>query len=350
MGIARGRFVVDTHVHAQRHAAKFKSRGVKPDYSQLASEMYLMDTYDNSPRLLYDMERYSVDMCVLQLWYGMDNDLNAQIVKENPGKFIATCNAVQTMKRALRGEIKWTAETAAKEIDELLSTGCYQGGIGEGIPYNPTRDEHITWKERLAEIRQIMNVARKHKVPVGYHTGHVIGYGAAGGSVQNRNISAPDWTDPLLAHDVCQEYPDVPIIMQHGGIACWWSEMYLDRTLQVVASYDNAYLETGTYWPELYDKALLDPNIGADKLLWGTDWGASLVVYAQPGRYPSSYLYQIRHHGPPSHQPDYFGWSLRQVDKLDISQDDLNLILGGNAVQLYKLEVPHTRMFRERSV
>jgi len=42
---------------------------------------------------------------------------------------------------------------------------------------------------------------------------------------------------------------------------------------------------------------------------------------------------------------------LRQVDKmankLDLSQDDLNLILGGNAARLFNIELSHTRLFRE---
>jgi hypothetical protein len=43
---------------------------------------------------------------------------------------------------------------------------------------------------------------------------------------------------------------------------------------------------------------------------------------------------------------DVWGWSLRQLNNLDIVQDDLNLILGGNAARLYKLTVPHNRLFR----
>jgi hypothetical protein len=39
-------------------------------------------------------------------------------------------------------------------------------------------------------------------------------------------------------------------------------------------------------------------------------------------------------------------WSLRQLDRLDISQDDLNLIFGGNAIRLYKLKFPLTRLFK----
>ena len=35
------------------------------------------------------------------------------------------------------------------------------------------------------------------------------------------------------------------------------------------------------------------------------------------------------------------------IEKLEITQDDLNLILGGNAVRLFNLKVPHTRLFKE---
>jgi hypothetical protein len=40
------------------------------------------------------------------------------------------------------------------------------------------------------------------------------------------------------------------------------------------------------------------------------------------------------------------GWSLKQVSRLDISQDDMNLILAGNALRVYKIDFPITRMFK----
>ena len=60
------------------------------------------------------------------------------------------------------------------------------------------------------------------------------------------------------------------------------------------------------WWRELYEKALADPNVGADKLLWGTDWGASLEFAYQPGRTPPSYPVQIRRNGLPTHQIDFW--------------------------------------------
>ncbi len=50
-------------------------------------------------------------------------------------------------------------------------------------------------------------------------------------------------------------------------------------------------------------------------------------------------------------KPDFveLSQSLRGLGKLDIPQDDLNLILGGNAVKLFKLEdkMPHPRMCKQ---
>lgn len=352
MGVARGRFTIDTHVHAQRHAAKFKDRGIKPDYSTLGAEMMrskAIEVYENTPRLLYDMERYGVDMCIIMPAFAMTDQLNAQIVEKYPDKFIAMCGATDYMMKARRGEIKWSVTELCSELDRLLSTGLFRGGVGEGIPIDPQPDTPYVWEKRFEEICQIMEIVRKHNVPIGYHTGMPTGYAGAVSIMGALGRANTDWGNPLLAHDIAAAYPDVPIIMQHGGMQGGRSEMYIDATLEVAASHPNVYVEAGMYWADLYNKPLTDPNIGPEKLVWGTDWGASIPVQWSPGLYPTTYFDQNRHEGLPSHQVDYFGWSLRQVDKLDIPQDDLNLILGGNAVRIFKLEdkIPHKRLFKE---
>lgn len=343
-----GRFVVDTHVHSQRTAAgpdlrkSLKGAPTKPKYSELGNILRQLTPYDNSARLLYDMETYCVDMCIIRpaMTFGMTNELNVQLVEKHPDKFAALCTPRETFEKALRGEIEWTIEEACDELDRLLSTGKFVG-IGEGMPIDPLIltgvKKQISKEERIEQMLQAMGVARKHRVPIYYHTGHTMGY----------VLRMPETLHPLWAHELAAAFPDVTLIFDHGGIQGWWWEHFTDQCLHVAASHDNVYMETGYWWTDLYYKALLDPNIGAEKLLWGTDWGASIPIYAQPGRNPPSYPVQLRKQGVVTHQVDCWGWSLEQLDRLDITQDDLNLILGGNAIRLFKLNFPLTRMFRQ---
>jgi hypothetical protein len=40
MGIPRARFVVDTHVHSQRHVVKSKEKGSKVDFKTLSKDAF----------------------------------------------------------------------------------------------------------------------------------------------------------------------------------------------------------------------------------------------------------------------------------------------------------------------
>jgi predicted TIM-barrel fold metal-dependent hydrolase len=338
-----GRFLVDTHVHAQRFAAgeALRARGVEAGaagYRDLADAIRALTPYDNSARLLYDMACYDVDMCVLLPAFGMTNDLNLQIVDAHPDRFVAVCGAMETAQKALRREEPWSATAAAVELDALLATGRFVG-LGEGMPADPTRRTTIGQTERLDQIRVVMDVARKHRTVARIHTGMVMGYPMT-------HHYWPESLHPIWATDIAAEYRDVSIVLDHGGLQGWWSERLVEEALMVAAAHDNVYLETGLWWSDLYLKALRDPNVGAEKLLWGCDWGASIPFHAQYDSLPPSYAVQLRKQPVVQHQVDVWGWSVKQLLRLDIVQDDLNLILGGNAARLYHLKVPHTRLFR----
>ena len=70
---------------------------------------------------------------------------------------------------------------------------------------------------------------------------------------------------------------------------------------------------------------------------------------AQLGRTPPSYPVQLRKEGIVHYQVDYWGWSLREATSIRISQDDLNLILGGNAARIFRLDPGLTRLFKPPS-
>ena len=337
------RFVIDTHVHAQRFAAGSQLARMSPRsdgsrYNDLAQAIRRVEAFDNSERLLFDMDCYRVDMCVLLPAFGMNNEINMQLVEKFPEKFVACCSAMQTARRAILGEEPWSVEAAVKEIDSLLATGRFRG-IGEGMPSNSASRRTLSQTERMDQLRPVFDLARKYKVVARVHTGMTMGYPMT-------YHYWPESLHPLWITDLAVEYPDVPILMDHGGMQGWWNDRTVVEAWTVCASHDNVYLECGYYWTELYRNALLDPNIGPEKLVWGTDWGASLPFHTQIGHTPQAYPVQVRNQPLVRHQVDCWGWSLKQLCALNISQDDLNLILGGNAARLFRLEVPHSRLFR----
>src|ERR1035437_1427760 len=279
-----GRFIVDTHVHSQRHAAGAALKGSK-DYGALGKVMGQMEAYDNSPRLIYDMDTYGVDMCVLEPAFGMTNETNVAQMKKHPDKFVCNCQALGTRAKIRSGEVppEKAIDAACQELEELLKTGNFVG-IGEGMPMRPMqqKDGYPVYADQntvIHDMMKVLDVCRKYKVPFRYHTGAPGGYAIPylPGSTYN----------PLWAHTLAVAYPDVPIILEHAGIEGGWWEFFYDQCLHVAAGHKNVYLECGRFWTELYYRALNDPSVGCEKLIWGTDWGASLPLYSNTGRYPA---------------------------------------------------------------
>jgi predicted TIM-barrel fold metal-dependent hydrolase len=332
MGMAKGIFMMDTHVYVQA--------GQQTGHSG--------DTLD---ALLYHMEKRGVDKCLLKATVGMSNQANADLVKQHPDKFIAICNDEMTQKKSQTGEKPWNIQDAAKEIDEWMATGQFKG-IGDGLARDRTaKKKLVTWDERLDQICHLFELGRKYKVPMVYHTGLPIGAKWLDMARSRAHAEVADNGNPLLCHEVAALYPDVPILLGHGGVEA--SGYYMDdyeKCLNVAASHHNVFLETGMWWAELYDKPLKDPNIGAKKLVWGCAWGQrnNYQVW-MPGEIPTTYNVAQLDVGPIDYMPDIWGWSLRELGRLNIPQDDLNLILGGNAAWLYKVDLPlpYERLFKK---
>ncbi len=343
MGRYAGRFVVDTHVHVQRASLKFKERGEKPSVGGMYGKVAELDWWDNSPRCLYDMERYGIDLCIIMcggLSRGMDNDLDIKVAEQNPGKFAVLCYPTTFLKKCTRGEAKWSIEGALEETEQRLKTGKYKG-IGQGLPVTESYSFEKLWatkeQKKKAEIlsptelldrfRLFMDLAEKYEVAV-----------AAG-------------LEGDILTQLAAEYPTVPIVVQLVGRTAG-GRRRTEEVCEIVARAKNVYLEMGQAPAELIEIALSLPNVGPTQVVHGTDWGASHHIYSQPGR-PigggtfTSYVDWIRKWGPAPYQTDYWGWSLHQIDRLrdKLTQDEINLILGGNAARIFKLDVPYTRLF-----
>ncbi|MCR4393656.1 MAG: hypothetical protein NUV31_04710, partial [Dehalococcoidales bacterium] len=191
-----GRFIVDTHVHSQRHAAGAALKGSK-DFGDLGKVMGQMEAYDNSSRLLYDMECYGVDMCILEPAFGMTNETNLEQKRKYPDKFAVNCWPREYNLRVRAGEIEWTIEGFCQALEDLLKTGEYVG-IGEQVPLrfpkrNGNRADYMDEREIINSMMHILDICRKYKVPFRYHTGLPGGYSIA-------YHGSPTTFNPLWVH------------------------------------------------------------------------------------------------------------------------------------------------------
>ena len=79
-----------------------------------------------------------------------------------------------------------------------------------------------------------------------------------------------------------------------------------------------------------------DPNVRVSQLIWGADYGhVPQYIVATRGRPVQLHDRHARWPRVPKIQTDWWGWVLHQIDKLRdyVSQDEINLILGGNAAR-----------------
>ena len=335
-----GRFVVETHAHI---STLYRPKG-KPEgfWSGLPSapEDGEVEVYDNSALTLYDMERYGVDMVLLKPSVtGTTNESQAKMVADHPGKFASYCCDQKLKIKCARGETVWTLQAAADEVEAALKTGQFIG-IGEFVPRNWDRRKIYGFEERLNEYRVFAELARDYDVVLDFHD----------------FTWEYEWDAWSLLNRISMEFPKLPIVICHGGQSIGHyalGDRNIRRACEIagsaIAGGRNLYLETGTWPAEWYKLPLENSNIGPTQILWGSDYGhVPQYIIAQPGSVPSSYSTAMkRWPAIPAYQTDWWGWGFHQIHKVRdyVTQDEINLILGGNAARLYKLKVPYDRMF-----
>ena len=331
-----GRLVIDTHTHIttlyEPAGEKSKELARQGKWNGLNGEVA---TFDNSPMCLYDMERYGIDMCLLKpSVIGTLNESQAKLVDKYPDKFRAFCSDQKLKVKVWREEAKWTLDDAADEVEKALKTGKYIG-IGEFMPSNPDHSHIYTFEERLNEYRTFAELAKKYGVSIDFH----------------------DWAgytfdSYMILYRIAHEYPEVPVIFCHAGCsigAYAYGDEVIRKALGVAGRADNVYLETGNWVAEYFEMALKDPNVGPPQLIWGGDYGhVPQYIVAAPGRIPSHYSTSFKRWPKiPHYHIDWWGFALYQIDRVRAfaSQDEINLILGGNAARIWRLPVPYERMF-----
>ena len=111
-------------------------------------------------------------------------------------------------------------------------------------------------RDGLKSLEVIYRLAEQARLPVMIHTGTSIFPGA-------RNIYA----DPIYTDDVGVDFPDLTVILAHGGRPLW-----TEAAAFLVRRHRNFYMDVSGIPPQNLLKYFARLEQLADKVLWGSDW------------------------------------------------------------------------------
>ncbi len=218
------------------------------------------------------------------------NDLLASIVDRYPGRF--TGFAHHALLPGAGAELK-------RAVDELGLKGYKLLGPRVEIPFEDR------------SVRDVWEFCAERRLPVLIHFGWL---GRGGGLVSHPRIS------PLSLFEVARDFPQIPFIIPHFGVNTWADVLALAWSLpniHVDTSGSNQWMRWMPYpltLEDLFRKAY--ETLGPDRIIFGTDSAA----------FPRGF--SVR----------YLQDQLRACYTMNMPEEDIALIFGGNAKRLLKLE------------
>ncbi len=146
---------------------------------------------------------------------------------------------------------KYVADAGA-EVDRLAKLGI------RGLKVHPSHQLYSpnAYRDGLGPLAAVYERAQALGLPVMVHTGTSIFPGA-------RNLHA----QPMLADDVSVDFPDLVVILAHGGRPLWMNEAFF-----LVRRHKNMYMDISGIPPQKLLEYFPRLEEIADKVLFGTDW------------------------------------------------------------------------------
>ncbi len=146
---------------------------------------------------------------------------------------------------------KYVADAGA-EVDRLAKLGI------RGLKVHPSHQAYSPndYRNGLGPLAAVYERAAANGLPVMIHTGTSIFPGA-------RNVHA----QPMLADDVSVDYPNLVVILAHGGRPLWMNEAFF-----LVRRHKNMYMDVSGIPPQKLMEYFPRLEEIADKTLFGTDW------------------------------------------------------------------------------
>ena len=183
--------------------------------------------------------------------------------------------------------------TVERAINELALDGIKIHPPHQGIKANDYRDDPDT--RGLEGLRVLYEHCADADVPIMIHTGTSIFEGA-----RSR------YADPMQLDDVAVDFPELTIIMAHGG-----RPMYTEEAWFLLRRHEHIFLDISSFPPSHLPEYFPEIESIANKVMFGSDWPGPMV-------------------------PD-IGENINAVRTLDLSERATEWILRKTAERLYGL-------------
>ena len=240
--------ITDCHIHIQPYEmfkagpmeVMRKARGKFDDIIEYARSPKALLGYLDSVGVERAMLINYVAPEVMGLTAGV-NEWVAKYCKENPRRLLS-CGSVHP---------RHTSNVQA-DMDQLARLGIRM------IKIHPPHQLLFAndYLNGVKELEVIYRTAERHRIPVMIHTGTSIFPGA-----RNR------YGDPLFLDDVAVDFPDLKILMAHGGRPIWMQTAFF-----LLRRHRNVYLDISGIPPKLLLQYFPRLQEIASKTLFGTDW------------------------------------------------------------------------------
>lgn len=210
---------------------------------------------NNLPMQLELMQRWGASHAVV-FWGGRSsNESVAEAARQHPGVLIPFAS-ISPERTAYRPQWEHNSETLLQRLDDMLATGQFRG-IGEisAVHFPSTGFAETDFGVTGPMMIGIMELARKHKVPVMVH-------------VESTRMAD---LEVLL-----QRFPDVPVIWAHGG----YTPLFIAR--RMLDRYPNLYYELSARTWALHPRSPDYTILRDGERVW-PEWLA--LIEAMPARF-----------------------------------------------------------------
>lgn len=272
--------IIDFHVHLAQYEVYCDSAFEWNSQAYSSHEAYkaFRNKYKNPDAFIKLMDENGVDYSVIL----------AEVAPLTTG--IATNEMVESFCQGNSRLIPFC--TFNPQVDPQMSHSleelCVKHGF-KGVKLYPTYN-HFYPNDPV--MYPLYSEAERLSIPVSFHTGSSV--------FKNSRIK---YGNPIFFDDVAVDFPNLKIIMAHGGRGPWY-----DEALTMVRLHENIYIDVAGLPPQKLLEYFPDIARFAHKFVFGTDWpGADMKR------------------------------NIEKISKLPISRDAVEMILGENAMKILGL-------------